>query len=61
MPSPIDGHDVAVPGAFAKLPCSPLASLRPAPSLGEHNADVYGDLLGITPDELASLRGAGVI
>jgi len=61
VPSPADGHDVAVPGAFAKLPRSPLASVRPAPSLGQHNVEVYGDLLGISPVELAALRGSGII
>jgi crotonobetainyl-CoA:carnitine CoA-transferase CaiB-like acyl-CoA transferase len=61
VPSPTDGQDVAVPGAFAKLPRSPLTSVRPAPSLGEHNVEVYGDLLDIAPDELAALRGAGII
>ncbi len=60
VPSPADGRDVAVPGAFAKLPRSPLASPRPAPSLGEHNVEVYGNLLGITPEELAALRGSGI-
>ena len=32
-----------------------------APSLGEHNREVYTELLGLGGAELASLRGAGVI
>jgi len=34
---------------------------EPAPVLGSANAGVYGDLLGMTEDELAALRKAGVI
>ena len=34
---------------------------RGAPSLGEHNTRVFGDLLGLSAGELASLRESGVI
>jgi len=34
---------------------------RGAPLLGEHNALVYGDLLGLSPDEQAELAAAGVL
>jgi crotonobetainyl-CoA:carnitine CoA-transferase CaiB-like acyl-CoA transferase len=34
---------------------------RRAPTLGEHNADVYIDELGLTRDELATLQSEGAV
>jgi crotonobetainyl-CoA:carnitine CoA-transferase CaiB-like acyl-CoA transferase len=34
---------------------------RPPPALGEHNAFVYGELLGLDDDELERLRDDGVV
>jgi crotonobetainyl-CoA:carnitine CoA-transferase CaiB-like acyl-CoA transferase len=34
---------------------------RPAPTLGQHNDRVWGDLVGLDADELAALRDAGTI
>lgn len=48
------------PGPPARMPATP-AHPRRAPLLGEHNADVYGDLLGLTPRDLARLSAGGVI
>jgi crotonobetainyl-CoA:carnitine CoA-transferase CaiB-like acyl-CoA transferase len=31
------------------------------PSLGEHNAEVYGELLGLTPNDIDDLRARGVL
>jgi crotonobetainyl-CoA:carnitine CoA-transferase CaiB-like acyl-CoA transferase len=31
------------------------------PQLGQHNAEVYGELLGLTPDDIDDLRARGVL
>ena len=31
------------------------------PRLGEHNAEVYGELLGLTLDDIDDLRARGVL
>jgi formyl-CoA transferase len=47
-------------GCPIKLSDSP-ADVDRSPLLGEHNADVYGEVLGLSGDELASLKTDGVI
>lgn len=46
------------PLRFSDAVCGQRA---PAPTLGQHNEEVLTELLGVTPEELASLREAGVI
>jgi crotonobetainyl-CoA:carnitine CoA-transferase CaiB-like acyl-CoA transferase len=49
---------------FAELRAAPGEGgweLRPAPRLGEHNAEVYSELLELTSRDLVLLRQAGVI
>ena len=48
-------------GAFAKFSETPLRRCHHAPLIGEHNIEVYESDLGITRDQLASLRQAGII
>jgi len=49
-----------VPGNPVRLHDSPTDVTR-SPLLGEHNAEVYGELLGFAPDDLARLAGTGII
>lgn len=53
--------DVYAPGFPVVFTGSHVAYDRPAPTLGEHNEAVYGDLLGYSSGRLKALREAGVI
>ncbi|MBL0114263.1 MAG: CoA transferase [Sphingomonadales bacterium] len=45
-----------------RLSETPSAIRTPAPSkVGQHNADIYGGLLGLTPKEIEELKAAGAI
>jgi len=37
------------------------ARVEPAPLLGEHTADVFGEWLGMSADDLEMLRAEGVV
>jgi len=49
------------PGAPYKLSGTPWEVRSPAPALGQHNEAVFCDRLGLSPQELASLREEGVV
>lgn len=52
---------VPLPGIAAKLSETPGEVRTPAPKVGEHNSEVYLDLLGIDEKGLAQLRSEGDI
>jgi len=52
---------VRVPGAPFRLPESPGGPRRPAPLLGQHNAEVYQQLAGLSAEGLERLRREGVV
>jgi crotonobetainyl-CoA:carnitine CoA-transferase CaiB-like acyl-CoA transferase len=45
----------------SRLSDTPATYRRPAPALGEHNAEVLAEWAGYTPDYRAELLAAGVI
>lgn len=55
------GTQVTYPGAPFKLTETPWALGRRAPLIGEHNEEVYIGELGLTSQELCTLREAGAV
>ncbi|MFD0902433.1 CaiB/BaiF CoA transferase family protein [Actinomadura sediminis] len=53
--------DFPMQNVFPKLSDTPGEVRALGPSLGEHNPDVYGTLLGLTPADLQALTDAGTI
>lgn len=49
------------PSAPYRVGTSPIALQAPAPTLGQHNAEVLGGVLGLSTEELKQLEELGVI
>jgi benzylsuccinate CoA-transferase BbsE subunit len=55
------GRSVTYPGPFAQGSAQPARIRRRPPRVGEHNREVYGDLLGLSDDEIERLYQVGAI
>ncbi len=53
--------EVPMPGIIPKFSRTPGSVRFVGPGLGEHNQAIYGDLLGLSADEMALLHAEGVI
>ena len=58
---PGERNVVRFPGIVPKLSETPGEKQWLGPALGTHNEEVYGQLLGFTPERLEQLKRDGVI
>ena len=56
-----DLGEIVVPNTPLRLHGADRVPPVASPRLGQHNAEVYGELLGLSADELAQLQSSGVI
>jgi formyl-CoA transferase len=56
---PVRG-EFTMPGCPVRLEHSPV-EVKAAPLLGQHNAEVYGELLGMTAGDLQRLKSVGIV
>ncbi len=56
-----DFGSVAVPGVVPRLSATPGEVRTSGPAPGAHNAEVYGEWLGLSEEKQQALRAAGVI
>jgi crotonobetainyl-CoA:carnitine CoA-transferase CaiB-like acyl-CoA transferase len=52
---------IKLTGAHIKMSATPPSIRVPSPALGEHNAAVLGELLGLSGGQVAELKAAGAI
>ncbi|HVM99517.1 MAG TPA: CoA transferase [Caulobacteraceae bacterium] len=52
---------ITVPGSPLRYHGTPQTPAAPSHSIGADNAEVYGELLGLSADEVATLKDAGAI
>ena len=56
-----DFGDIPVTGVPIHFSNATVGFDRPSPAPGQHNSDVYGQLLGYSADRIAALKSDGVI
>ena len=56
-----DTGAIALPGPPYALPGAEARPPRPAPTLGQHNTEIYAGELGYSPEDVAQLYRSGII
>ena len=56
-----DTGPVYMPGAPYELPSAEVSHPLPAPTLGQHNSEIYCGELGYSPEEVAQLYRTGIV
>jgi len=54
------GH-IVVPTSPLRFHGADTVATTPSPKLGQHNAEIYGGWLGLSPEQISDLRQSGVI
>ncbi|MDR1979000.1 MAG: CoA transferase [Synergistaceae bacterium] len=60
MEHPVAGK-IKLTGSHIKLSATPSSIRTSSPSLGQHNEEVYGEYLGLSPEELSTLKQEGAL
>ncbi|MBN1380185.1 MAG: CoA transferase [Deltaproteobacteria bacterium] len=55
------GTTITYPGPWTRFSETPLVFNRRAPLIGEHNAEIYGSEMGMSEEQLMTLKSNGVI
>jgi len=56
-----DAGQLTYPGPPYRLSATPCRTIRSAPALGQHNAEILCGELGLTPSDLPEMARAGII
>ena len=55
------GRPIKLPAILPKLTKTPGGTEWAGPPIGQHNQEILGELLGLSDDEIESLRHKGVV
>jgi crotonobetainyl-CoA:carnitine CoA-transferase CaiB-like acyl-CoA transferase len=57
----VNGKPLKIPAMVPKLSATPGRTDWAGPEVGAFNAEVYGELLGLSPEEIERLSAKGVV
>lgn len=57
----INGEPLKIPAILPKLESTPGGTEWPGPELGSHNREIFGELLGLSDEEMEEISDSGVI